>query len=97
MKLGKFTQTPTENKAYVIDYSQWLTSAEFVNSVTFAITQATTPPLVIGSQAISTDQTMVSFFVSGGVDRTDYEVEVTMTSSIGQIKNDQVFYVVRAL
>lgn len=95
MKLGRFFQTPTENKTYVIDYSQWLGTGETILSVSFGVEQATTPPLVISDQALSASLQAVSFFASGGVDGTTYEVEVTVETSTGQIKNDQVFYVVK--
>lgn len=97
MKLGRFSQTPLENKTYIIDYSQWLGTGETIVSVTATVQQVTTPPFQITGLASSMDKLSVSFFASGGVDGTEYEVEFLMTSSTGQIKNDQVFYAVRAM
>lgn len=95
MKLGRFRQTPLENKIYVVDYSQWLGSGETLLTVNPTVTQTTTPPLLISGVATSPDGKSVSFFVSGGADNTTYEVEVLATTTAGQTKNDQIFYLVK--
>lgn len=95
MKLGKFQQTPLENKIYVIDYSQWLGSGETIQSMTTTIANVTDPPFVVDGEVISADKKSVSFFASGGLDGSKYEVEVIMATSSGEIKNDQIFYFVK--
>ncbi len=96
-KIGRFAQTPSENKSYVIDYSPWLATDETISDVTFTVTQTTDPAFEITGNAVSTDQKSVSFFASGGTSGTTYKVEVLMTSSTGQIKNDIVEYAVRSI
>lgn len=97
MKLGRFQQTPLEEKAYLVDYSQWLGSTETVVSVSVTIGTVTTPPLIVNQVATAPDGKSVSFYVSGGESGTTYEIQLIATTSIGQIKNDQIFYTVKTL
>jgi len=97
MKLGRFLQTPLEDKTYIVDYSQWLGANEIIESFSITVGTVTTPPLNVTEQAVSTDGKSISFFVGGGVDGTTYEVQLVITTSLGQIKNDQIIYLVRAL
>jgi hypothetical protein len=96
MSLGRFTKTPAERKRYAIDYSQWLETGETVASYVFAVTPTTTSPLVVDAASITTANTVVVFFVSGGLSGTQYTVDAKVTTSGGQIKEDIVLYSVRA-
>jgi len=90
MRLGKFSKEPGERKLYTIDYSDWLNTSETITGLSFNITPATT--LVVDGDAIGSPATGVSFFVSGGTDGVSYTVEAVVTTSQGQIKEDQVLF-----
>lgn len=95
MRLGSFTKTPAERKRYAIDYSEWLDISETLTTVTFAVTPATTPAFVVDAVSTNAANTVVVFFVSGGVNTKQYTVDVKATTSGGQIKEDTVLFTVR--
>lgn len=97
MKLGKFTKTSVERKRYALDYSDWLDTGETVSSVTFTVTPTDTTPLVVDANSISSAGTVVAFFVNYGTTGTTYTVDIQITTSGGQIKEDQVLFVIKDL
>lgn len=94
MKLGTYKQTPQEKKRYTVSYSDWLAAGEVVDSVVYGIDITTVPPLLIESSAIQLDGLGVSFYVSGGVDETEYQLNVLMTTDAGQRKEDYFVFLV---
>jgi hypothetical protein len=96
MKLAKFVKSPAERKRYSIDYSEWLDTGELVSSIVFTVAPSTgAAPLVIDSYLIGTPATDVDFFANYGVDGVGYTVNVVMTTSGGQIKEDQILFSVK--
>lgn len=96
MKLGRFIKTPAERKRYSLDYSEWLDTGETVTGATFAITPTgTATPLVVDASSISASGTEVVYFVNYGTDGTTYTLDVVVTTSGGQTKEDQVLFSVR--
>lgn len=97
MKLAKFVKSPAERKRYTIDYSEWLDTGETVTAITFSVTPSTgTLPLVIDAYTIGSPATSVIFFSNYGDDKVEYTVDVVMTTSGGQIKEDQILFVIRS-
>lgn len=84
----KFTQTTGERKRYTLDYSDWLDTGELVSTVTYAVTPVTASPVVVNGT--STTDSGGIFYMSGGLVDRRYEILITMTSSQGQIKQDEV-------
>jgi hypothetical protein len=95
MKLGRFTKTPAERKRYAIDYSQWLDSGETVVSKVFAVSP--TGALQVDASSISSDGKTVVFFVYGGNSGVTYTVDIKTTTSVGQTKEDVVYFAVKDL
>lgn len=96
MKLAKFVKSPAERKRYQIDYSEWLDTAETVQSIVFTVSPSTgTLPLVVDAYTIGSPATSVVFFANYGDDGIGYTVDVVMTTSGGQIKEDQILFSVR--
>lgn len=95
MRLGSFTKTPAERKRYAVDYSDWLDTGETLAAYTVEVSPATASPLVVNPNALGPTSTVFVFFVSGGLDRTQYTVDIRMTTSGGQIKEDTILYTVR--
>lgn len=94
MKLSTFKQTPQEKKRYTISYSDWLDEGEVVDSVVYGIDNVTDPPLLVESSAIDVGGLGISFFVSGGVDEEQYQLNILMTTDAGQRKEDYMKIVV---
>ena len=95
MKLAKFTKRPGERKRYAILYGEWLDTGETITGVTFTVAPTTGTPLQIDASSISGGGTEVVFFANFGTSGTTYTVDVRITTSGGQIKKDQVLFVVR--
>lgn len=98
-RLAKYSQTPEETKRYSIEYSDWLDGGETLAAVSFEITPATIPALVVPSSEIVNGDTnlltSVRFFVSGGVAKTNYKIIVDIQTSGGQVKQDSVLFEIR--
>jgi hypothetical protein len=93
MRLGKFKQAPLETRRYFVDYSEWLDTGEIlIAPLVVNVVETTTPPLVISSEVISSDNLGVVFYVSGGLDGEQYQVDVIVTTSLGQVKEDNFTY-----
>lgn len=90
MKLGTFKQTPQEKKRFTISYGDWLEAGEVVSSVAYAITPATVVPLIIEGSAVDGDGLGITFYVSGGEDLTEYQINVLMQTDAGQRKEDYI-------
>ena len=95
MKLARFTKQPSERKRYTIDYSDWLDTGETISTVAFVPSPVATGGLEIDAFSIATPATAVVFFANYGVSGTTYTVTVTITTSGGQIKEDEVLFSVR--
>lgn len=95
MKLARFIKQPSERKRYTIDYSDWLETSETISSVTFAPSPIAAGGLEVDAYSIAAPATSVVFFVNYGVSGTTYTVTVTITTSGGQIKEDEVLFSVR--
>ena len=95
MKLGRFSKTPAERKRYAVDYSQWLETGETVTTRQFTVTPATTPPMQVDASSITNSGLNVVFFVSSGQDAQQYKVELVSTTSLGQVKEDVIYFNVK--
>lgn len=96
MRLGNFTKTPAEVKRYKVEYSDWLDTGEYVQSVVLTVTP-TSPsnPLTAAANSIGASATSFAFFVAGGVTGTVYTVDIRVTTTGGQIKEDTILFTVR--
>lgn len=96
MKLANFVKTPSERKRYTIDYSDWLDTGETISAVTFAVTPSTTNTLQIDAYQIANPATSVVFFANFGDAGKQYTVDVKVTTSGGQTKEDTILFTVRS-
>lgn len=96
MKLGNFVKSPVERKRYEIDYSEWLDTGETVSSVTFTPSPIESGGLQVDAYSIANPATAVVFFVNFGNAGSNYVLDVQMTTSGGQIKEDTVLFSVRS-
>jgi hypothetical protein len=93
--IGKYVKAPEERKRYQIDYDGWLDVGETLSGVTFGVIPATGLPIAVDGVAIAAGARSVAFYVSAGDDGVTYTVLATATTSGGQIKEDQVHFIVR--
>jgi len=98
---ARFRQSPTETKRYVLNYTLQLAPGEAIASLAINVIQTggptTGPALVIESVALLPPVNGVvpgaAYFISGGTDQGQYEVQFLATTSVGQILEDVVQYV----
>lgn len=94
MKLGSWKHTTQEKKRYTVSYENWLGTGEVVSIVVYAIEPTSTTPLIIESSAVDPDGLGVTFYVSGGEDLTEYQINVLATTDAGQRKEDYITIIV---
>jgi hypothetical protein len=95
---ARFSQSPVENKRYVMDYTLQLASGEGIASIAANIIQVggptTGPAFEINSIALLPPVNGVvlgaAFFATDGADACQYEVQFLATTTIGQILEDIV-------
>jgi hypothetical protein len=102
MIIGKFVKTSREIARVSIDYSSWMDPEEFVNLSVYDVTgidvlinpvtrlQIPDVPAVITNQTTSPDGTTAIFYVSGGTIGQTYRIRALMTTTAGQVKDDNV-------
>jgi hypothetical protein len=98
---ARFAQSPAETKRYVMDYTLQLAPGESILSAAVNIVQTagptTGPALIVNGIALLPPVGGVvpgaMFFVSGGADGCQYEVQFLATTSVGQILEDVVQFV----
>jgi len=88
--LGRYTQQPGEKRKRGIDYTRFLESGETLSTVTALVTPVTAPTLDVPSIVIGPDGKKFAYFIEGGLEPTTYLVEFTVTTSLGQILEDEV-------
>lgn len=90
--IGRHTQSPNERLRWGVNYSDFLEDTETLSSVTFQITPVTSPPFVVDASAFTDSDTRLVFYTSGGVDKTEYKVDVFVVTSESQTKEDVIMY-----
>lgn len=84
MNLGTFQKQPAELIDYDVDYSEWLTTGDNVQSADVSVLPS---GLVIESTFINDPR--IKIWISGGTDKVNYKITVTMTTADGRIKQDE--------
>jgi len=92
MRLAKYLKTPAESKRYTIDYSHWLDTGEYVDSVVFDVISTNEGTLTLVGEAIAPSATTLEFFALGGNAGQKYEVSVQMSTDAGQVKEDTIIF-----
>lgn len=84
MILGSHTKQPPEVLDYDVDYSEWLTAQDNVESATVAIQP---PGLTVDNVFINDPR--VKIWLSGGTNGVTYKVTVTTVTADGRTKEDE--------
>lgn len=84
MNIGSFLKQPVEVKDYDVDYSQWLTTGDNVQSATISVT-----PTGLQVDSVVINDPRVKIWLSGGTDGVSYKVTVTTTTADGRVKQDE--------
>lgn len=95
MRLRRFTKTPDEVKRYGINYVKWLDASEQIDTVTLQVTGGD-GLLLANKSSVSPDAKEVVFFVSAGTAGKNYNVIVEISTTIGQVREDTIPFIVLA-
>ena len=90
MAIDRYRQQPADRRYRSVDYAPWLTDGETLTNVTSSVSPVTVPPLVVDGVTFDATATEVLYFAGGGVDGTTYEITFTITTSDGQIRQDEI-------
>lgn len=94
--LAKYVKQPGERKRYQITYVNWLDTGEAVFGVVFSIDKVTVPPLVVDDVMNTPDGKGVQYYVSGGLNNTQYVVTAVLETNNGpQVKEDEIYFSIR--
>lgn len=94
--LAKYVKQPGERKRYQINYVNWLDTGEAVQGVVFSVDKATVPPLVVDYVMVTPDGLGVQYYVSGGLNGTQYVVTAILSTNTGpQVKKDEIYFSIR--
>lgn len=93
MRIGKFRKAPADRKRYIVDYTDWLNEGETITLVT-ATGNVAGDNFYVDGYIVNAGGKEVTFYVSGGVSEKSYDVTIKITTSLQQIKEDFVTFVV---
>lgn len=96
MALERYLKSPAERKLYDLDYSDWLGAGETITDVVFAVTPSAVTGLTIDAWNIGAPATSVAYFAALGDLNVQYKVDIQVTTSAGQVKEDTVLFDIRA-
>ena len=82
MILGTFTKQPADTTDYDLDYIDWLTAGDNVQSMVVTADAGITTSHFVADPR-------VKIWVSGGMAGATYKVTCTMTSADGRIRQDE--------
>jgi len=97
MILGKYIKTPDERKRYSVDYSHWLDAGETITGVGFEIIPEEALGVVINGSQVESPATGIAFFVDDGLTDKSYNVVITITTSGGQTKQDELKFTIKGI
>ena len=84
MNFGTYFKQPSEVLDYDLDYREWLTSGDNVQSAQVVVTPT---GLTVDSTFINDPR--VKIWLSGGASGSTYKVTVTMTTADGRVREDE--------
>lgn len=96
-KLGRVVQQPNENKRRLLNYSRWLEEGERITDVSVVVTPTTDTPFEVDSIVIGPDADRFAYYAHGGEDGEDYTATFTITTSVGQTREDEVLFGVKEI
>lgn len=91
--IATFEKQPADILDYDIDYAQWLPDNDSVDTVSAQVTP--TGSLVIDAAIVIDNGNRVKLWVQGGETGKTYKVEVTVTTTLARVKQDEVRFRVK--
>ena len=93
MRLGTIKQQPDERLSYSIGYADVLQDDDTLETVDVTVD----PAGELTIDAFGNTTTDVHLWATGGVDKSKYKVEVTVTTVAGRVYQDELIFVIREI
>ena len=87
MKLGTVVQQPSERLSYTIDYGEFLTDGDNVQTAT-----ASAAPAGLTVNNVGVYDPRVKFWVEGGTAGEKYKVTVNVETADGRLLQDEIIF-----
>lgn len=94
MQIAKFRKMPADRKRYEVNYEDWLNIDETLVNVQMTGNVPEDDFYIDGFIIPIENDKEVIFYVSGGLSGVQYEVTVEVETSLQQIKQDTITFVV---
>jgi len=88
--LGSFTKQPADRLDYDIDYSEWLTAGDGLQSFT-VISEPDTLDIV----GTFNNTPRLKVWLAGGINKARYKLTVTVTTADSRVKQDEFFLLIK--
>lgn len=96
MKLGVITKQPIDRQNYFVDYDAYLQEGELVVSATATVVNqgvldvGVVETMYMIQPVVLPGGRSVEFWLEGGLSGSTYKLEVTATTSFGNVKQDEL-------
>lgn len=94
-KLGRVVQQPSERIRRLYIATKWLETGEIITDVDVDISPTTDTPFVVDDIVIDPEGQKFAYYASGGEDGEDYTATFTITTSVGQTREDEILFGVK--
>jgi hypothetical protein len=88
--LNRYVQQPGDRLKRLIDYDKWLETDEEIDDVDVAVTPESDTPFVVDDILVDDEAKQLAYFTTGGETGTTYTATFTVTTNIGQVREDEV-------
>lgn len=85
--VATYSKQPDERLDYDVDYAEWIPALDSLLIATVTVSPA---GMIVDSPLILTD--VVKLWVSGGTSGVRYKVTLTVTTTLGRIKQDEIIF-----
>lgn len=90
--LQTFEKQPADVLDYDVDYVEWLPNGDSLDTVDVAVSPE---GLSVETALIVNSGTRVKLWVSGGINGKTHKAEITVTTTLGRVKQDEVRFRVK--
>jgi len=87
MRLDRFKQGPLDRKRYVCDYADWMNETENLVGVTMTGNNVD-DQFIVNAFTLDPGLKQVIYYIAGGISGKTYRVDISITTSMAQIKAD---------
>lgn len=92
--IGRYTQSAGADRRRLFKANSWLQAGETITDVSVSIDNTTSPVFVIDRITLGPDGDRFAYYASGGVEGEEYVATFTITTSAGQVREDEIQFAV---